>query len=455
MPESSNLSPMFRQYRALKQQQPESILLFRMGDFYEMFFEDAQQASPILELTLTARGKGTDNVVPMCGFPHHQLDHYTGRLVQARHKVSICDQVEDPKKAKGLVRREIVRVVTPGTVNDPQQMDSKANLWIASIASSGERLGAAFLDASTGEFLVWETDGRDARDWSAVAERLTAFGPREIVFAEDLAWDERLRASQDPRAVLTPTDPFAFSSATAATVLERHFGVASLDGFGLRNKPGAIAAAAGLLQYVQETQRSRLEHVDHLLLHEPRRFLLLDEATRRNLELERSLRNGAREGSLFHAVDSTVTAAGGRLQRNWLLEPLLDPAEIGRRHDAVARLVEEVDRRERARDQLRGVHDIERLLSRTVAGTAGARDLLGLRLSLERLPGLIETVTGLGAELVDRTLAELDPCGDVAELIGRGLVDEPPATLRYCGVIRDGHDAETDRLRRIPRDGKT
>jgi DNA mismatch repair protein MutS len=452
---ASNLTPMFRQYRSLKQEQPGSILLFRMGDFYEMFFEDAQIASPLLELTLTARGRGTDNVVPMCGFPHHQLDFYTGRLVRANRKVAICDQVEDPKKAKGLVRREIVRVVTPGTVNDPSQLDSKSNLWIASLVAAAGRLGAAFLDASTGEFLAWETPPDDPRPWDALAERLRSFAPREIVVPEDFVWEPSFRADHTGGAVLTSSDPFAFSAATASATLEKQFAVASLDGFGLRDRPAAIAAGAGLLSYVQETQRCGMEHIDRLLFHEPTRHLLLDSATRRNLELERSLRDGGREGSLFHAIDSTVTSCGGRLLRGWLLAPLLDPLEITSRHEAVECFLSRVDLRDRTRERLKGVHDIERLLARCVAGTAGARDLLGLKHSLDRLPGLLQTVADVGADLVRKTVEGLDPCEDVAERIGAGIVDEPPASLRDGGFIREGFDAGLDELRAIRRDGRS
>ncbi len=455
MPEASHLTPMFRQYRSLKHEHPESILLFRMGDFYEMFYEDARLASPLLELTLTARGRGTDNVVPMCGFPHHQLDHYTGRLVQANRKVAICDQVEDPKLAKGLVRREVVRVVTPGTAHDPAQMDSKSNLWIAALVATAGRLGAAFLDVSTGEFLAWESPVDDEQPWRATVERLRSFAPREIVVPEGFRWDPAVREEQAARAVITFAEPYAFSTSGAAAILERQFGLASLDGFGLRERPAAIAAGAGLLHYVRDTQHSAMEHVDRLLFHEPSRYLLLDPATRRNLELERSLRDGAREGSLFHAVDSTITAAGARLLRRWLLAPLLDCTEIARRHDAVECFLRLPDLRRKVRESLAGVHDIERLLARAVSGTAGPRDLQGLAHSLDRLPGLIEVASGIAAPIVRETLAGLDPCADVACRIGQGLVDEPPASVRDGGVIREGFDHELDEFRAIRRDGRS
>jgi DNA mismatch repair protein MutS len=445
---------MFRQYRSMKEGHPEAILLFRMGDFYEMFFDDAKLASRLLELTLTARGKGTDSVVPMCGFPHHQLESYTARLVQSGQRVAVCEQVEDPKKAKGLVRREVVRVVTPGTVTDPTQLDAKDNAWMAAVTRAVGRLAVAFLDLSTGEFVAWEARGDSPADWRELAERLRSFAPKEIVYPEELDWTESFRLEQTGGALLSPIDPYAFAPMTARTLLERHFQVASLDGFGFRERPAAVAVAGGLLQYLQETQRCGLEHINELLSYEPSRFLALDPATRRNLELERSLRDGGKRGSLVQSLDSTVTAPGGRLLRRWLLAPLLDPDEIRQRQDGVDELFRRSELRRAARDGLSHVHDIERLLARVVAGSASARELHGLRASLERLPSLQQTLADLVAPILRTMLDGLDPCADVASRLGAGLVDDPPATLRDGGVIRDGFNAELDELRAIRKDGR-
>jgi DNA mismatch repair protein MutS len=445
---------MLRQYRDLKREQPGSILLFRMGDFYEMFYEDAKVASRLLELTLTARGKGTDNVVPMCGFPHHQLDQYTAKLVRARRRVAVCDQVEDPRKATGLVRREIVRIVTPGTMNDPAHLDSKANVWMAAIATAHGRTGAAFLDATTGEFLAWESPPDDPRPWQSLAERLTGFAPKEIVCAEDLRWDDGLRERLERDAVLTALDPGAFAPSAAAASLARSFGVAALDGFGLRDRPAAVTAAAALLEHVRDTQRCEMQHIDGIRFHEPAAFLLLDPATRRNLELERSVRDAGRQGTLLDAVDRTVTPGGGRLLRRWLLAPLLDPEAIRERHAAVDELVSRADVRDLLRERLERVLDVERLLARTVSGTAHARDLLGLKESLSRVPDVILALADVSAGLVRATVDGLDPCDDVARRIGKALADDPPASLRDGGVIRDGFDAELDELRAIRRDGR-
>jgi DNA mismatch repair protein MutS len=454
MREASNLTPMFRQYQALKREHPNAILLFRMGDFYEMFYEDARVASRLLELTLTARGKGTDNVVPMCGFPHHQLEAYTARLVRADQRVAICDQVEDPRKAKGLVRRDVVRIVTPGTVTDPSQLEAKDNAWLCAVAVASRRLGAAFLDLSTGEFLAWESGSDEVGGWTELAERLRAFSPREIIHAETMEFPEPFRAEELGRVLLTAFESYAFSSATAGDLLRRQFDVASLDGFGLRERPAALAAAGGLLRYVQETQKCGLEHIDELLFHEPARYVLLDPATRRNLELERSLRDGGRHGSLLHGMDATLTPAGGRMLRRWLLAPLLDAGQISKRHDAVEELLGRPDLRGAAREQLKEVQDIERLLARAVGGTINPRELLGLRVSLERLPGLLEALESARAPLLREALDGMDRCADVAERLAAALVDEPPATLKDGGVIRAQFSPELDELRGIRKDGR-
>jgi DNA mismatch repair protein MutS len=452
MVEAAALTPMFRQYRKLKHDHPDAMLLFRMGDFYELFYEDARVAAAALELTLTARGRGTENVAPMCGFPHHQVDAYTARLVRAGHRVAICDQVEDPRAAKGLVRREVVRIVTPGTVTDPAQLEAKENAWVAAVASVAGRAGAAFVDVTTGEFLAWESseDGRPGEQ--ALLDRLRSFAPREVVHGASFPWGERPAQLAGTR--LTERDDDAFAPAPAAELLARHLGVASLDGFGLRDRPAATTAAGGLLHYLQETQRSRLEHVHALRYHEPQHFLLLDAATQRNLELERSLRDGGRDGSLVGTLDATLTGPGGRMLRRFLLAPLLDTTEIAARHEAVDELLRRGELRLAVREHQRRIQDIERIVARAVAGTAGARELAALRLSLERAPELLSELDGAAAPLLRRTLDGLDPCADLAALLERALVDDPPATLKDGGVIREGYDASLDEYRSLGRDGR-
>ena len=450
MQDAASLTPMFRQYRALKGQNPGAILLFRMGDFYEMFHDDAEVASRLLDLTLTARGKGTANAAPMCGFPHHQLGAYTAKLVRGGHRVAVCDQVEDPKLAKGLVRREVVRIVTAGTLDDPNELEATANTWIASVATTPGRVGAAFLDASTGEFVAWEDSGADA--WTGLAERLEAFTPRELVHPEGLDWPEASRAAAEGCS-LTTGDPYTFTPAVAADALKRQFAVASLDGFGLAGRPAAIAAAGGLLAYVKDTVRSGLEHIDRITALEPAQTVVIDAASFRALEIDRSLRDGARTGSLVHAVDRTLTAPGARLLRAWIAAPLLSPEDIALRHEAVAELLQRGALRADLRARMDGMHDIERLLARTVSGSASARDLLALRTSLERLPGITAALSTARATLL-RGLAETDPCAEIAARLARAVHEEPPVGLREGGIIRDGFHAELDELRAVRRDAR-
>ena len=450
MQDAASLTPMFRQYRALKGSHPGTILLFRMGDFYEMFHEDAEVASRALDLTLTARGKGTANVAPMCGFPHHQLDAYTAKLVRSGHRVAVCDQVEDPKTAKGLVRREVVRIVTPGTLDDPNELDARANAWIASVAALPGRVGAAFLDASTGEFVAWEETGASA--WEAFGERLEAFAPREIVHAEDLVWPEGSHPDA-ARSLLTAADPYSFTHGVASELLKRQFEVASLDGYGLAGKLAAVAAAGGLLAYVRDTIKSDLSHVDGLTAHEPAQRLLIDAASFRALEIDRAIRDGGRTGSLLHAIDRTLTAPGARLLRAWIAAPLLQPGEIAERHEAVSELVQRPQLRADLRAQLDGMHDIERLLGRTVSGTANATDLLALSATLSRLPALLAIVAGARASLLS-AIAATDPCAAIAARLAAGVHEDPPVSLREGGLIRDGFHAELDGLRAIRRDGR-
>jgi len=449
---ATQLTPMFRQYRSIKEDHPDAILFFRMGDFYEMFYDDAKEASRLLELTLTARGKGTGNVVPMCGFPHHQLDGYTARLVRIGRKVAVCEQLEDPRTAKGLVKRDVVRIVTPGTVNDVEQIDRKANVWLASIAVVSGKVGAAFLDASTGEFLAWQAP-ETGDGWAALGAELASFGPSEVVYPDGLKLPDGLRASLADVAS-TAVEPFGFSVPEAARQMEDHFRVASLDGFGLKDRPSAVAAAGGLLVYLRETQKCALEHLDAVTIHEPSRFVLLDAATRRNLEIERSIRDGRAAGSLLAAIDRTVTAGGGRLLRRRLLRPLRSREEIERRLVATEELLQRGEPRRRIVETLQGVHDVERLLGRAVTGTAHARDLLGLRSSLARLPDLVRHARELSAPLTKRTIDGLDTCDDLAARLAAALTDEPPLGLREGGLIREGFSPELDELTAIRRDGR-
>ncbi|MDH3591124.1 MAG: DNA mismatch repair protein MutS, partial [Planctomycetota bacterium] len=430
---------------------PDSILLFRMGDFYEMFYEDAQTASNLLQITLTTRGKGTDHAAPMCGFPYHQLSSYTAKLVERGRRVAVCEQVEDPKRAKGLVKREVVQVVSPGTLTDPAALDDKANRWIAAVARTAGRWGASFADLSTGEWLVWE-NGSD--DPAALIDRLRAFRPCEIVHAESIDprdWNER---APDVAVLHSPRPDFDFTPAGADDLLKRQFGVGSLDGFGLRGRTASVAAGGGLLAYLRDTQRSRIQHFDRIQRHEPERRLHLDPATRRNLELDAALRDGDRRYSLFHVLDATLTPGGARLLRRWMHAPLLDLDAIHGRLDAVQEFLQREDRRTALREVLRGVRDVERLLGRCVARTAHARDLRALATSLGTLPEVQAITRSMPAGLLGELSKNRDLLEDLQRDLDRGIAEEPPASLKDGGFIREGWNEELDGLRALARDGK-
>ncbi|HZI63854.1 MAG TPA: DNA mismatch repair protein MutS [Thermoanaerobaculia bacterium] len=449
MPQAAELTPMLRQYLELKQRHTDAILLYRMGDFYEMFFEDAIQAAPILEVLLTARHKGTENEAPMCGVPHHAVEGYIGKLLRAGLKVAICDQVEDPAVAKGLVRREVTRVVTPGTVSEPALLDGKEESLLAALVWDGDRGAGAFLDVSTGGFFV--------RRWRApeeAVEDLRLWRPREALYEPDrlppplAAWI----ASSCPCGTPLP-EARRLEARDAADLLRRQFGAATLRGFGLDGAEPAVRAAAAALAYAQETQHSSLSHVRGLTLREPGDALLLDATTLANLEVFGQPRDGARRGGLVAVLDRTVSPPGGRLLRDWLRRPLRDPAAIARRHDAVGELVADTARRERLRQRLARVGDLERLLGRAVLGTLQPREAAALRDGLREAPGLREELAGAEAALLIE-LAAADPAAELADELGRVLTLAPPAALDDGGVIAEGVDAELDHCRSLARDSK-
>ncbi|HEX2252457.1 MAG TPA: DNA mismatch repair protein MutS [Thermoanaerobaculia bacterium] len=446
------LTPMLRQYLEIKAEHPDAILLYRMGDFYELFYDDARQAAPILEVQLTARNKGSENEAPMCGVPHHALDGYVAKLLAAGLRVALCDQVEDPKQAKGLVRREVTRIITPGTVSDPELLEGKEENLLAAVVWDGAGGGAgagAFLDVSTGSFFV--------RRWGAPGEAtddLEVLRPREVLFEEDglpaevRAWVERRvpcwSALEDDRL---------YDRGRAGELLERHFGTATLRGFGLEPGEPAVRAAAAALAYARHTQHSELPHVRALALREARERMVLDPTTLANLEVFRSLREGGRRGTLLAVLDRTVTAPGGRTLRDWLRRPLRDPAAIDARLDAVEELVAQGSRRERLRELLAGAGDPERLLSRAVLGALTPREAAALRDTLGLVPEVLAELAGCASELLAR-LAATDPLPALAAELARVLAAEPGASVEEGGVIAEGVDPELDRCRSLARDTK-
>jgi DNA mismatch repair protein MutS len=449
---------MLRQYLEVKAEHPDAILLYRMGDFYEMFFDDARQAAPILEVQLTARNRGTENEAPMCGVPHHALETYLAKLLAAGLKVAICDQVEDPAQAKGLVRREVTRIVTPGTVSDPGLLDGKEENLLAGLTWEGDRGGAgAFLDLSTGHFFVRRWTGADEG-----VDDLALLRPREVLFhsdrgaegfpAEIREWAERECPCRTPLAGDRLYDP-----RRAEDLLLRQFGAGTLRGFGLVEGEPAVRAAAAALAYAQETQKSLLSHVRGLAVREARDRLVLDAATLANLEVFRPQRTDTQAGpkrrtTLLSVLDRTVTPPGGRTIREWLRRPLVDPAAISERHRAVGELASDNPRRERLREHLSHVGDPERILARAVLGTLTPREAGALRDSLAEVPAIFAELAGADG-LLSRIIAA-DPLADLHAELARVLEASPATSLQDGGVIAAGVDPELDRFRSLARDSK-
>ncbi len=438
-------TPMMRQYLETKARYPDAILFFRLGDFYEMFFDDALAASEALQITLTSRSKG-DERVPMCGVPHHAARGYVAKLLEKGFKVAICDQVEEPGKSQ-IVRREVTRVVTPGMVLDEQVLDPREASYLGAVAFGDAGAGIALLDASTGELRLGEVPD-DAR----LADELRRAAVREILLSEAAP---AARADAVGRAVGAPVARRPQGDfERAEEKLERHLGVASLDGFGVAGLPLGLAAASAALAYLSETQRASPRHVDRLSRLSTNDALLLDEATRTNLELERSIAGGRRKGTLLALLDRAVTAPGGRRIAQWLRYPLTDLREIGARLDAVGELAESSVAREDLAEALRPVADAERLLSRLVLGQGNARDLRALAGALLALPALADLLGARRAPLLAGASARLLGLEDLAALLDRAVAEEPPATLGEGGLVRRGFSKELDEIVAIAEDAR-
>ena len=441
-----------RQYLDAKRQHRDAIVLFRMGDFYEMFFEDAIVASRVLELTLTSRAKdATGTAIPMCGMPYHAVDSYLARLVKHGYRVALCEQVEDPKKAKGLVKREVTRVVSPGTFTDAGYLDAREPAFLAAITRlNPTNVGLAVIDVSTGEFSAaeWTGPGADA----AVAAEIAVLRPKELLIADEASPDVWVPPLVAPR--ITRLESWAFDASRARELLLDQLRTASLAGYGLEDAPAATAAAGAIVSYLRDTQRVDLAHVRDITRRVTTDALLIDPVTLRHLNVIEGV-DGGRAGSLLDELDRTVTSMGGRLLRSWLIRPLVALARIQDRLDAVEDFAFRSTERAKVRELLKGMHDLERLVARASLGTAGPRDLVALRQSLSLLPKLRGILAPLQAPLVLSLLAELDDLADLRDHIEQTLLDEPPAIARDGGVIRDGVDAEIDELRAISRGGKT
>jgi DNA mismatch repair protein MutS len=446
-------TPMMKQYIQIKERYREAILFFRMGDFYEMFFEDAVEASGILQIALTSRGgRGTPSNAPMCGIPYHAAETYIAKLVRAGKKVAICEQVEDPKLARGIVRREVVRVITPGTVSDTAMLEAKENNFLASLASCGkETLAAAFLDVTTGAFRATESEGKEGR--KKLLDEILKTRPSEIVHPASLDLKALLK-SQDIEALLTPLDDGFFHPDYAGRLLREHFGVASLEGLGCGGKTCCIQAAGAVLHYARETQKTALKHITGFRFFHLGDSMALDAITIRNLELTKNMFDGTSKGTLLEVLDRTMTPMGGRLLRQWLLKPSLDLGIIRARLQAVTALTERRGQAEKLAKELQKVGDLERLLGKVTLRTANPRDLVSLRASLEPLGSIRAIALAVGSPMIEKAASDIDPLEDIASLIQKAVEDRPPLVVRDGGVIRDGYHAELDSLRKLSREAK-
>src|SRR3954470_10689121 len=433
-PAEAAATPMLRQYHEAKTQARDALLFFRLGDFYELFYDDARIAAQILGITLTSRAKGEDRV-PMAGVPHHAARAYVAKLVAAGHKVAICDQMEVPGPGKQLVKREIVRLVTPGTLVDEEVLEAREPLWLAALAAFEGQAAVALLDASTGELRALPAGPlQDALD------ELSRVRPREVLVPEGFLRGDAVRRASG--AARLEARPFR-DGAGAEHLLKRHLGVATLDGFGLREGLG-MQAAAEALAYLQETQRSAARHVVRIAVEQPAKQLFIDPGAAQNLELFRGP-DGRKTGTLLSVVDRTLTAAGGRLLARWLSAPLLELAAIGARQDAVEELSQAAVRREEIAELLRGVLDMERLLGRLAVGQGTPRDLAGLRGSLREMPELAARLGACASPLLGELAPPLRAPADLAELLQRALIDEVPQG-REPGFVRAGYRPELDEL---------
>lgn len=481
------MTPMLRQYEELKRQYPGTLLFFRLGDFYELFFEDAVVGARELEITLTARNKERGAPVPMCGVPHHAVAGYIARLIRKGYRVAVCEQTEDPSKAKKLIRREVVRVITPGTAIDPQLVGAGESVYLASVCGAGDKFAAAFLDLSTGEFRATQASGAEA--WPQIRAALDSYAPRELLYPESLAplvaeaygqakrsalplkGDEEKTiarispanevndndsASTNAPLALTALDEWLWQPAECAAFLREHFGVRTLESYGIEHRPQVARAAGACLRYARDTQRALAAHVTDLAFFEAQDFLILDAITIRNLELTVS-QNPAlgRAASLLGIIDQTVTGMGARMLQAWLIRPSLRRGETEARHAAIEELFNSQMRRDKIRVRLKEVADLERLVGRVNMNAASPRDLVALRHSLDQVPSIKGSLSDAEASLLQILYESLDEMADVRRLIEEAISDEPPANLSEGGAIRDGFSAELDELRAVSRNAKS
>ena len=448
---TNNLTPMMKQYMQTKEEYKDCILFYRLGDFYEMFFDDALTASKELEITLTGKNCGLEERAPMCGIPYHAVDSYLNRLVSKGYKVAICEQVEDPKTAKGIVKREVIRVVTPGTNLDTQGLDETKNNYIMCIVYMADRYGLSVADVTTGEYLVTELDSQ-----TKLMDELYKFMPSEIVcneafYMSGLDLDD---LKNRLHMAIYSLEAWYFDDALCRETLQEHFKVASLEGIGLSDYECGMIASGALLKYLEETQKNSLSHMSRLTRYATGNYMVLDSATRRNLELVETLREKQKRGSLLWVLDKTKTAMGARTLRKYVEQPLIDKESIVKRLDAVAELKDNAICREEIREYLNPVYDLERLVGKITYQSANPRDLIAFQSSLSMLPSVKCILEDMESDLLKEIYEELDPLEELCDLVGRAIQEEPPLAMKEGGIIKDGYNEEVDRLRKAKSEGK-
>ena len=447
----AELTPMMKQYMETKSQYQDCILFYRLGDFYEMFFDDALTASRELEITLTGKNCGQEERAPMCGVPYHAVESYLNKLVSKGYKVAICEQVEDPKTAKGIVKREVVRIVTPGTNLDTQALDESKNNYIMCIVYIADRYGVSVADITTGDYFVTEIE-----DSAKLMDEIYRFSPSEIICNEAFYMSGMDLDGMKDRLGITiySLDAWYFDDAVCRQKLLEHFKVSSFAGLGLADYDCGVISAGALLQYLLETQKNSLSNLTHITPYASGKYMMLDSSTRRNLELCETLREKQKRGSLLWVLDKTKTAMGARMLRKYVEQPLIDKKEIERRLEAVQELKDQAISREELREYLSPVYDLERLITKIAYGSANPRDLTAFRTSLEMLPPIRYILQDMQSDLLKEVTEDLDPLEDLCALITDSIREEPPIAMKEGNIIRDGYNEEVDKLRRAKSDGK-
>lgn len=448
----AGLSPMMAQYMETKKQYQNCILFYRLGDFYEMFFDDALTASRELEITLTGKECGLEERAPMCGVPYHAVDSYLSRLVQKGYKVAIAEQMEDPKQAKGLVKREVIRVVTPGTITSSQALDETKNNYLMAIVYLGDKMGVSVADITTGDFLVTEVGSE-----RSLFDEINKFSPAEIIYNDAFAMSGISLDEMKDRYhfAVSAVDSHYFQDESCRKVLKEHFKVNGLEGLGLGDYDSGVIAAGAVLQYLYETQKTTMDHLTSIVPYSTGNYMVLDSSTRRNLELLETMREKQKRGSLLWVLDKTRTAMGARLLRTWIEQPLIHKEEILERQKAIEELNMNYISREELREYLNPVYDLERLIGRISYKSANPRDLLAFRNSIAMVPYMKQLLQEFTCANLKALEEEMDPLEDLNDLISRAIAEEPPVTVREGGIIRDGFHEEADRLRHAKTEGKT